>query len=100
MKKNYITILSILFLNLFISNVKSFENEKSELGLYFGTKIYEERHPVDNSFFMSQDGWMIGINSNSESYDSGSYFGFKNRFAYGQVDYTSAGTGTMTGIPD
>ena len=87
-------------MNLFISNVKSFENEKSELGLYFGTKIYEERHPVDNSFFMSQDGWMIGINSNSESYDSGSYFGFKNRFAYGQVDYTSAGTGTMTGIPD
>ena len=100
MKKNYITILSILFLNLFISNVKSFENEKSELGLYFGTKIYEERHPVDNSFFMSQDGWMVGINTNSEDYNNGSYFGWRNRLAAGEVNYTSAGTGTMTAIPD
>ena len=52
MKKNYIVLLTVLFLNLSISNVKSFENKKSEIGAYFGTKIYEERHPVDNSFFM------------------------------------------------
>ena len=50
MKKNYIVLLSVLFLNLSISNLKSFENKKSEIGAYFGTKIYEERHPVDNSF--------------------------------------------------
>ena len=100
MKKNYIVLLSVLFLNLSISNVKSFENKKSEIGAYFGTKIYEERHPVDNSFFMSQDGWMIGINTNSETYSDETYFGFKNRLGVGEVNYTSAGTGTMTGIPD
>ena len=33
---------------------------------------------------MSQDGWMIGIDSNSESYEL--YTGFKTRLAYGQVD--------------
>ena len=49
---------------------------------------------------MSQDGWMIGVNTNSESYDDSYYFGFKNRFAYGQVAYTSAGTGTMQNVPD
>ena len=100
MKKSYIVLLSMVFLNLLISNVKSFENNKSEFGFYFGTKIYEERHPVDNSFFMSQDGWMIGMNTNSETYDSGTYLGFKNRLAAGEVNYTSAGTGTMTGVPD
>ena len=48
---------------------------------------------------MSQDGWMIGIDSNSESYED-LYTGFKTRLAYGQVDYTSNGTGTITGVPD
>ena len=92
-------IFFVLFYFTF-SNVNSLENSKNEFGMYFGTKIYEERHPVDNSFFMSQDGWMIGINTNSETYDASSYIGFKNRLAYGQVDYTSAGTGTMSAIPD
>ena len=96
---NLYFVLSIFYLISFTS-VHSLENEKKEFGVYFGTKIYEERHPVDNSFFMSQDGWMIGVNTNSESYDDSSYFGFKNRFAYGQVDYTSAGTGTMQDVPD
>jgi hypothetical protein len=100
MKKIISILLSIFFLNISFIQANSFEDTKSELGVYFATKLYEERHPVDNSFFMSQEGWMIGINSNSEDYDSGSYFGWKNRFAYGQVDYTSAGTGIMTGIPD
>ena len=49
---------------------------------------------------MSQDGWMIGINTNSETYSDETYFGFKNRLGVGEVNYTSAGTGTMTGIPD
>ncbi len=101
--KNWVKLKPIIIFLVFFfifSTAKSFENKKSELGLYFGTKIYEERHPVDNSFFMSQDGWMIGVNSNSETYDGSTYMGFKNRAAYGQVDYTSAGTGTMTGIPD
>jgi len=88
----------VLFFNFTIA--ESFENKKSEFGVYFGTKIYEERHPIDNSFFMSQDGWMLGLNSNSETYDGSTYIGFKNRAAFGQVDYISAGTGTMTGIPD
>ena len=59
--------LSIIFLGISISTVQSFENKKGEFGFYFGTKIYEERHPVDNSFFMSQDGWMLGLNTNSET---------------------------------
>ncbi len=100
MKKLTLLTFLIFLSKLSLLSVQSFENNKSELGIYFGTKIYEERHPVDNSFFMSQDGWMIGINTNSETYDGSTYIGFKNRAAYGQVDYRSAGTGTMTGIPD
>ena len=64
-------IFFVLFYFTF-SNVNSLENSKNEFGMYFGTKIYEERHPVDNSFFMSQDGWMIGINTNTETYDASS----------------------------
>jgi len=100
MKKIILILLPIFFLNISIFHANSFEDNKSEFGFYVGTKIYEERHPVDNSFFMSQDGWMIGINTNSETYDGGTYVGFKNRVAYGQVNYTSAGTGTMAGVPD
>ena len=100
MKKIIATILGIIISQLSFFSVYSFENKKSEFGLYFGTKIYEERHPVDNSFFMSQDGWMLGINTNSETYEGSTYIGFKNRAAYGQVDYQSNGTGTMSAIPD
>ena len=81
-------------------NLFALESQKNEFGVYFGTKIYEERHPVDNSFFMSQDGWMLGLIGNSETYSNDLYTGFKYQLGYGQVDYTSAGTGTMTGIPD
>ena len=94
--KNFVISFIILFIS---THVYSFEDKKSELGFYFSTKVYEERHPVDNSFFMSQDGWMIGIDSNSESYED-LYTGFKTRLALGQVDYTSNGTGTITGVPD
>tara|TARA_B100000508_G_scaffold112140_1_gene90475 strand:+ start:63 stop:836 length:774 start_codon:yes stop_codon:yes gene_type:complete len=92
--------LNLLFLLFLINYSYSLENNKSELGVYFGTKVYEERHPIDNSFFMSQEGWMMGLNTNSENYDDGGYFGIKTRLALGEVDYKSAGTGTMTGIPD
>lgn len=78
----------------------AFEDKKNEFGAYFGTKIYEERHPVDNSFFMSQDGYMMGLLLNNETYDDEIYTGFKTRFAAGEVDYQSNGTGTMSGIPD
>ena len=100
MKKILTSISAIFFFQLAFSSAQSFENKKSEFGVYFGSKIYEERHPVDNSFFMSQDGWMIGLNTNEETYEDSSYLGFKNRLAYGQVDYRSAGTGTMAGVPD
>ena len=95
-------ILNYLFIGLlFISNPAfSLEDQKKEFSLYFGSKIYEERHPVDNSFFMSQDGYMFGLMFNNEDYIDDLYTGFKIRLAAGEVDYTSAGTGTMTGIPD
>ena len=95
-KSFFISGILILFTT---THLYSFENQKSELGFYFSTKVYEERHPVDNSFFMSQDGWMIGGESNSETY-SDLYTGFKTKLAYGQVDYTSNGTGTMAGVSD
>ena len=100
MKKIITASLAIIISQLSFFSVYSFEDKKSELGLYFGTKIYEERHPVDNSFFMSQDGWMLGLNTNSETYEGSTYLGFKGRAAYGQVDYQSAGTGTLSAIPD
>ena len=101
MKKILISFIVLFLFQLsFLSASYSLENNKSEFGVYFGTKIYEERHPIDNSFFMSQDGWMIGINTNSETYDDSAYIGFKNRLAYGQVDYRSNGTGTMAAVPD
>ena len=94
----FIFLLLILIFNY--KNLFALEDQKNEFGVYFGTKIYEERHPVDNSFFMSQDGWMLGLIGNSETYSSDLYSGFKYQLGYGQVDYTSAGTGTMSGIPD
>ena len=106
MKLNFtkeVSLKSLLILLIFFilnSQAEELSNSKSEFGVYGGSKIYEERHPVDNSFFMSQDGYMIGLILNSETYDDNLYIGSKTRLAAGEVDYTSAGTGTMTGIPD
>lgn len=98
-------IFKIIIINLFFfinlnQHAFSFENNKQEIGGYFSTKIYEERHPVDNSFFMSQDGFMLGLILNGDNYDNDTYFGYKIRLGAGSVDYTSAGTGTMENIPD
>lgn len=98
--KTFKALIILTFLILKANTVVSFEDEKNEFGVYFGTKLYEERHPVDNSFFMSQDGWMLGVIGNDETYSNDLYTGFKYQLGYGQVDYTSAGTGTMVGIPD
>ena len=95
-----IFFLNLIFATFFISAAQSFDDNKKEFGFYFGTKIYEERHPVDNSFFMSQDGYMIGLIAASADYSQDLYFGWITRLAAGEVDYTSNGTGTMTGIPD
>ena len=84
-----------------INSFADFVDSRNEFAVYGATKIYEERHPVDNGFFMSQEGWMAGIALNQETYDStGGYFSLQGKLGYGQVDYTSAGTGTMSGIPD
>ena len=99
MKKFLIILVTGLLLSISISAVQSFENTKKEFGLYFGTKIYEERD-TQEQFFMSQDGYMIGLIATSENYNQGSYIGWITRLAAGEVDYTSNGTGTMTGIPD
>lgn len=95
-------ILKILIIASFLQfSVKgyAFENNKQEIGAYFSTKIYEERNPYDNTYFMSQDGWMLGIDFTSANY-SDTYLGYNLKIGAGQVDYKSAGTGTMTGIPD
>ena len=94
---------SLLYVTFFVSIsnfAQALEDQKNEIGFYFGTKLYEERHPVDNSFFMSQDGWMLGLIGNNETFSNDLYTGFKYQLGYGQVDYTSAGTGTMSGISD
>lgn len=91
----------IFFIIFFISGpLIAFETKKSEIGLYLSSKVYEEKNPVDNSFFMSQDGFMLGVIFNGDDYENNYYTGYRARLGYGQVDYTSAGTGTMTGIPD
>ena len=95
-----ISILNLIPILFILNQSFGFENDKSEFGFYIGTKIYEERHPIDNSFFMSQEGYMIGLNTSTENYNNKSYFGIKTRAAAGEVDYKSAGTGTMSGIPD
>jgi len=101
MRKSFVINLFYTSLIVFlISSAHSLENQKRELGLYFGTKIYEERHPVDNSFFMSQFGYMLGLVYNAGDYESGFYIGSNTRVAAGEVDYQSNGTGTMSGIPD
>ena len=98
--KYAITTFVIVF-GLSTSSYADFVDSKNEFALYGASKIYEERHPVDNGFFMSQEGWMAGVTWNTESYDSSDlYFSFQAKAGYGQVDYTSAGTGTMTGISD
>ena len=101
MKIKVLIKLLIFWIILLSSNLSySLEDAKNEYGFYFGTKIYEERHPVDNSFFMSQEGYMLGLILNRETYDNQIYTGFKTRFAAGEVDYKSNGTGTMSNIPD
>lgn len=95
-----ISVFSVLGFFLVQTFVFSLENNKNEFGFYGATKVYEERHPVDNSFFMSQDGYMIGLIHSTATYEDNMYIGFKSRLAAGEVDYKSAGTGTMTGVPD
>jgi|TARA_B110000259_G_C14003597_1_gene397175 hypothetical protein len=92
-------ILPFLIIFFVITPLYAYENKKSEYGFYLSSKVYEERHPVDNSFFMSQDGFMLGLVLNGDNYDT-YYTGYRTRFGYGQVDYASAGTGTMADIPD
>lgn len=90
----------IIFIILFPKISLALELKKNEFSFYFGSKIYEERSPVDNTFFMSQDGFMLGLMFNDEDYTNDTYIGLKTRLAAGEVDYTSAGTGEMLGIPD
>ena len=100
MKSSLFSLVLLILSSNQTLKAEPLSNSKNEFGLYGGTKIYEERHPVDNSFFMSQDGYMIGLILNNETYDDQFYTGFKTRLAAGEVDYQSAGTGTMAGIPD
>ncbi len=83
-----------------ITSVQSLENNKNSFALYYGSKVYEERHPFDDSFFMSQDGFMIGVQWANDSYDEDVYNGWSSKIAIGSVDYTSAGSGTMENIMD
>ena len=98
-KFNFFVYFSCFFMSM-NAHAGQLTDVKQEFGIYGASKIYEERHPVDNSFFMSQDGYMIGIILNNETYEDEIYTGLKTRFAAGEVDYQSAGTGTMNGIPD
>ena len=61
------SLIFLVFLTLKTNMVFTFEDQKNEMGVYFGTKLYEERHPVDNSCFMSQAGWMLGLIGNNET---------------------------------
>ena len=100
MMKYIITTFVIVF-GLSTSSFADYLDSKNDFGVYGSIKTYEERHPYTNEAFMQQDGWMIGIDSNSENYDTSNFYSlFRTKFGYGQVDYASAGTGTMAGIAD
>ena len=90
----------IIFLISFSSYSYSFETKKFGIGTYLSTKIYEERNPVDNTFFMDQSGFMLGLVANGDNFTESSYLGYSARLGVGLVDYTSEGTGTMQDIPD
>jgi len=100
--KTKVAILTAIVLSFFsVSSFADFVDSKKEFAVYGASKIYEERHPVDNGFFMSQEGWMAGVALSTENYDASDFYtSFQTKLGYGQVDYTSAGTGTMTGISD
>jgi hypothetical protein len=96
----YLKLSSIIVLLNLSSYSYSFETKKVGIGGYLSTKVYEERNPLDNTFFMNQSGFMLGLIANGDSYTESSYLGYSARLGVGLVDYTSAGTGTMQDIPD
>ena len=100
--KSRVVIFTAIVLSFFsVSSFADYLDSKNDFGVYASIKTYEERHPYTNQAFMQQDGWMIGIDTNTENYDtSGFYSLLRSKLAYGQVDYSSAGTGTMAGISD
>ena len=53
-----------------INSFADYVDSRNEFAVYGASKIYEERHPVDNGFFMAQEGWMAGISSSFENYDT------------------------------
>jgi len=96
-----IIITFVIVFGLSTSSFADYLDSKNDFGVYGSIKTYEERHPYTNAAFMQQDGWMIGIDSNSENYDTSNFYSLvRTKVAYGQVDYASAGTGTMAGISD
>ena len=84
--KIFKSLILLVFFTFKTYAASSFEDQKNEFGFYFGAKLYEERHPVDNSFFMSQDGWMLGLIGNNETYSNDIYTGFKYQIGYGEVE--------------
>lgn len=92
-------IFTFIFWNILIVTVQSAE-EKRETSFYLSSKVYEERHPIDDSFFMSQEGFMLGVNLATNYYEDSFYYGYKFSSGIGSVDYTSASSGTIENIMD
>ena len=57
--------------------------------------------PSEKKNYRTRCSALISSNNYNTLIDTSNFYtSFQSRLGYGQVDYTSAGTGTMTGIPD
>ena len=96
---NSIILTFTIFLAIFFNSNIIQAEESSQLGIYISGKSYDETDFSGNAF-MGQSGFMIGLSGRTDEIEDKFYFGSKGRIGYGQVDYTSADTGTMDGISD
>ncbi len=94
MKTKFIFCICFLIIGCTIANAEPPEkNYNFELGLQTYYHEYEEPGIMEN------DGFFYGL-SYSLSYEKKFYFGLEGLISYGEVDYTSASSGTQDDIED
>ena len=95
MKK--LLVLTISFLFLWVSSGLAEPIIQKKHTWELGTEIFHFKYEEPN--LMENKGMMYGL-VGSYTYHGGIMFNGEGRFSYGQVDYTSSGTGSMDNIDD
>ena len=94
--KKLIFLLALLF--VFAGTGISFAQvQLPKYSWYLGTHISHIKYVEPN--FMEEEGYMYGFNG-SYTYRDEFMLKAEGRFSFGQVDYTSSGTGTMDNVDD